>query len=382
MSGPPIVGHEELRRDFARAQDTGRLPGSILLHGPAGIGKQRLALWLAQRLVCENPGPIEPCGQCTACHLAARLEHPDIHWFFPVANVSGSRERKVELFEAAREDEIATRRAWRWTEPDGLVGFYLDQITGLRRLAAKRPAMGSRAVYVVGHADRLVSQEASQEAANALLKLLEEPPDGTTFVLTAADPDALLPTIRSRLLPVRVDPLPEEAVAGLLVEQYDVAADRAAELARVARGSAGLALEILGDDDGPGPYARHRDAARALLDAVAERAPTAVVAAAMAESPARARGDFSAVLRALQLWVRDLAAVASGADEEVVNLDAVDWLRATATRLPAAAAGAPAALDALARGLTLAAGNVNPQLILADVLPSLRRTLGRTAAST
>jgi len=376
-----LAGHRRIREDLARALVTDRLPGSLLLHGPIGIGKQRLGLWLAQRILCQAAGSdVEPCGTCTPCRLAARLEHPDIHWFFPVANVSGSREKKVELFEAARAEELEARRAFRWTRPEGMVGYYLDQVTSLRRLADKRPGMGNRKVFVVGEAERLVSQEASQEAANALLKLLEEPPADTTFILTATDPELLLPTIRSRLLPIRVDPLDHDELVALLTDQLGVDTGRADVLARVARGAPGTALELAAGEDGA-PFARQREQARALLEAVAAPRPVELVAAAHATGVGQARGEFTAVLQALQVWVRDAAALAAGAPELVVNADAIDWLRSAQARMPGAAAGAPRALDAIARALALAAGNVNPQLILADLLPSLRRTLTRPAFS-
>ncbi|HEY0808614.1 MAG TPA: hypothetical protein VGD49_00580, partial [Longimicrobiales bacterium] len=66
MSLPELIGHEEIRGALASAYARNQLPGSILLHGPAGIGKQRIGLWLAQRILCETPGPVDPCGVCPA----------------------------------------------------------------------------------------------------------------------------------------------------------------------------------------------------------------------------------------------------------------------------------------------------------------------------
>lgn len=372
------IGHDRLRRDLARAAGADRLPGSLLFHGPAGVGKQRMALWLARRVMCENAEAmdVEPCGTCTSCKLAARLEHPDIHWYFPTSNIPGSREKRIEAFEAARNEEIGLRRDFRWSAPDGVVGYFVDQILGLRRAAEKRPVMGRRKVFIVGDAERLVPQEASPEAANALLKMLEEPADDALYILTASDPERLLPTIRSRLLPIRVDPLPEQDVSDHLARIHGIEPERADLLARVARGSVGRALELLGEDGAAGPFGRQRQSARELLAAVARPDPVGVVAASHAASPAQARGEFSGVLDSLQIWLRDLAAVAVGAHDDVANVDALDWLRTVSDDLPAVAAGTPAAMDAVARAQTLAAGNLNPQLILAQLLPSLRRSLG------
>ncbi|HET9013328.1 MAG TPA: hypothetical protein VFN38_16000, partial [Gemmatimonadaceae bacterium] len=78
----PIHGHATLRARFDDAIRRDALPGSLLLHGPLGVGKQRLALWLGQRLLCNGPEP-RPCGTCQHCRYALAGTHPDLHWFFP-----------------------------------------------------------------------------------------------------------------------------------------------------------------------------------------------------------------------------------------------------------------------------------------------------------
>ncbi|MBR9990314.1 MAG: hypothetical protein KFH98_11185, partial [Gemmatimonadetes bacterium] len=189
MSLLPVEGHAETRTALAAAVGAGRLPDSLLFHGPPGVGKQRLALWLGQLLLCDQPAGDGPCGECQACRLAIRLEHPDLHWFFPLPRPKGVGDRLGDALEEARAAELAVRRAepLRATAADGLAGIYLAHVHVLLRSASSRPAMGRRKVFVVGDAEALVPQEASPEAANALLKLLEEPPANTTIILTAAD---------------------------------------------------------------------------------------------------------------------------------------------------------------------------------------------------
>lgn len=382
MSGlSKLVGHDDVRQWLAGAALSGRLPGSLLLHGPAGIGKQRLALWLGQTLLCEQPGPSGPCDRCRNCRLAGQLEHPDLHWFFPLPRPkSAGADRLSEALEETRASELADRRAqpYRPVLPGELMGIYLAQVQTLRRLAIARPAMGSRKVFVIGDAEALVPQEASTEAANALLKVLEEPPTDTVFILTASDQDELLPTIRSRLLPVRVRPLPLGMVEETLLSAGSAATPQQAELAaRLSEGSIGRALAFLPVDGGPGPLEAIRLQARDLLRAAVGEKQHEIYAAALGTSVAGARGVFTDVLDFLALWVRDLAAVADGAEELAVNADALEALRRLATRLPAGAAGAPDALRAIdeARGLTR--NNVNPQLILAWLLRAVGRALTR-----
>ncbi|HUH11846.1 MAG TPA: hypothetical protein VMK65_02000 [Longimicrobiales bacterium] len=378
MSLPPLHGHGAVRASLAAAARTGELPGSLLIHGPPGVGKQRLALWLAQQLLCERPGPEGPCDACTPCRLARRVEHPDLNWFFPLPRPKGasSPEKLADLLEEARGEELAARRAdpLRVGRSGEVVGIYLAQVHTLRRLAGTRPAMARRKIIVVGDAEAMVPQEASPEAANAFLKVLEEPPPDTFFLLTSADPEALLPTIRSRVLPVRLRELPEAEVQRFLEEHRGASPGDAALAARLSGGAIGRALGFLPEGDGPGPHERVRAQARALLEAAAAGGATRL-AAAHAQSPAGSRGEFADVLAALGTWVRDLAAVAADAREEVVNADALPALDGLAERLPRAAASAAEALRAVDIARELARGNVNPQLTTAWLLRVLGEAL-------
>lgn len=378
---PPLRGHEDVRSGLARAARRGDLAPSILLHGPPGVGKQRLGLWVGQLLLCEAPRDDGPCEQCRSCRLALRLEHPDLHWFFPLVRPKGtSADRLADALEDARAAEIAQRRVQplRPPAPGEPTGIFLAQIQTLRRHAFARPAMGARKIFVVGGAEKLVPQESSPEAANALLKVLEEPPDDTTLILTASDPDALLPTIRSRLLPVRLRALPEAAVARFLEEALDLDAAEAKLRARIAEGSIGRALGYGSDGNHSGLLEELRQHARALLAAALDADEATRLQLAHAQSPAGARGSFSDVLEQLARWIRDLAAAATGADELIINIDARDWLRMRAGHSQIAD-GTARAIAAVEQAMDLAQGNVNPQLILADLLRTLREVLGPPA---
>lgn len=376
---PPVEGHEAVRRRLARATARGEVPASMLLHGPPGVGRQRLGLWFAQLLVCEAPVDGEPCNRCRPCKLALDLQHPDIHWFFPLPRpkVYGNPDRLADAFEDARAAELEARRAQplRPSLPDQSVGLYLAQVRTIRRLAATTPAMGRRKVFLIGDAEMLVPQESSEEAANAVLKVLEEPPRDTTFLLTTADPEMLLPTIRSRLAPLRVRPLPVDQVATFLVDHVAASADAAHLAAHLADGSIGRALAFLPQDGEPGPLDALRGEAHRLLQAVASNDATSRVAAAHAQSPTGARGHYSDLLAALAVWLRDLAAFANDARDSIVNVDAMEELRAFAAALPAAAVAAPDAIRLVDEARSLARININPQLAMAHLLKQLRDTL-------
>jgi len=379
VSLPELIGHEEIRGALASAYARHQLPGSILLHGPAGIGKQRIGLWLAQRILCETPGPVDPCGVCAACKAVLKLQHPDVHWFFPLPRpkASGSPEKLADALEEARAEELATRRQnpFRAITPAETIGIYVAHVQTLRRLATARPAMGRNKIFLIGDAEALVPQEASPEAANALLKVLEEPPADTTFILTAADPDALLPTLRSRLLPVRIQPLPVETVERSLVQHVHAEQKQARLAARLSQGSIGKALAFLPEDGEPGAFETLRQDARELLAAATSPNPTARLTAAHGTAPAGARGAFLDTLDFLAGWVRDLAAAAEGADDLILNVDSLKWLKELSVRHPGAGRGAAKAVQLIeyTRGLTTF--NINPQLALANLLKDLNRAL-------
>jgi DNA polymerase III subunit delta' len=377
----PLEGHQEQRVALVRTIRSGSLPQSLLLHGPAGIGKERFGLWLAQRLLCTEAADTEPCGLCAPCRHVTRLEHPDVHWFFPLPRPDGAAgDRLREKLEDLRAAELQAHR----DDPLHLPAFerapahFLAAIQTIQRLASQRSALGGGQVFVIGDADAMVPQESSPEAANAFLKLLEEPPESTTFVLTTRQPGALLPTILSRVLPVRLRRLASESVVEFLVRAAAVDSDLAQRIAQRSEGSIGRALRLLPAEGGPGIVERQRSAARALLTAALASNASERYAAAHALAPSGARAELPGILEALAQWLRDLAAVAAGAEEVASDPEALPWLRSLTSdgvlqpyRLAEAQAGLLTARE-------LAYGNVNPQLLVADLLRRLHQELVAT----
>jgi DNA polymerase-3 subunit delta' len=350
----PLYGHHSLRSRLAASVAAGTLPASLLLHGSRGVGKQRLALWLAQLMLCGGEGA-RPCDACQHCRYARDLAHPDLRWFFP-------RERAKDA-DATADDvladyaEAAAERAAEsglYAEPSGADGLYVATVRALVRHAASTPALARRTVIVVGDAERMAMVEDNAVAANAFLKLLEEPPPHVTLVLTSSEPGALLPTIRSRLVAVRVPPVAPDALGEFLADpavrarldaERELPADEESRR-RIARGAPGALL-------GAGERESARRAALRLLEAATARQDAERVRAALQQGPARARGAFAATLDALT---------------ELLH----ERVRTAAVRGDArAAAGAARAVPRVERAKALAGGNVNPQLVTAELLRGL-----------
>ena len=371
MSLHPVVGHADLQARLTGAAESGRIPQSLLFRGPPGIGKQRLALWLASLVQCESPAG-RPCGKCTSCRLAADLQHPDIHWFFPLPspkNASGDRRR--QKLEEARHEELEARRAnplWT-TGGDEAASIFLPIVEEIRARAVRRPAMGRSSVFVVGDAERMVPQASSPEAANAFLKLLEEPAADTLVFLTSSRPGALLPTIRSRVLEVRVTPPSPVEAQAFLVEHAGMDEAEAAAAARRTEGSIGTVLGGLVSEG----TADVRIEAAGLLACAVRGSRSDRLRLAAGYPPAGARGAFSGMLDVLERTIRDAASVAAGVPDVVLDpgiaARITEMRSMPPERLVDAARHVESARDA-------ASGNGNPQGIVAVLLADLAATLG------
>ncbi len=358
-----VWGHDDLRARLTSAATAERLPQSMLFQGPAGVGKQRLAIWTAAVLNCRSSDP-RPCGECKSCRLAARLEHPDIHWFFPLTRPkrANSPEQMRQKLEDQRAEELEARRTNRFylDEHEGARGIYVGAVHTMRMSALSPPAMGPNKVLVIGRAEALIPQMGSHEAANALLKLLEEPPRDTNIILTSDVPGALLPTIRSRVQVVRVAPLPIDQVREFLVKEPELSPQSAGLLAAASSGSIGKALA--GQTEERGELRRGAiELVRGLLDG----RPEVRLALAHAHRAFGARGTFDRMLIEATRILRDLLATSSGASEAAFDPETVQLMASKSARDPQRLIRA---MEAVEDARQLAERNVNPQLIVANLL--------------
>jgi DNA polymerase-3 subunit delta' len=238
----------------------------------------------------------------------------------------------------------------------GTDGLYVATIRTLVAKAALAPAMGRRKVFIIGDADRMVSQEGADQAANAFLKLLEEPPADTTIILTSSEPGSLLPTIRSRVVAFRCGLLTDAEVAAFVKVPVVNEALTELDVPRTTPERVTLAAGAPGVLFANASLNTARRAAREVIDA-ALRGGSEQYAVALAQGASSARGAFSDMLDALQIALRDRAR------DAVTRGDAPSAL------------GASRAIDAVLHAQTSADGNVNPQLISARLLRDLAGTL-------
>ncbi|HEX7473725.1 MAG TPA: DNA polymerase III subunit, partial [Candidatus Limnocylindrales bacterium] len=229
-----------------RSMIVGGAPHAILLTGPGSVGKTTLALDLAAGLLCDAPLAADrPCRACRACRRVASGNHPDLHRLAP-----GGLGNQIKL---------------KSTLADPRPGV-LDLIEELSLM----PMEGGARVAIVEGASRM-----NEDAQNALLKTLEEPPAGVVIVLCADDEERLLPTIRSRCQRIRLGTLSGREIETWLVDRALADAPTAARAARLADGRPGLALSYI---RAPEALAARAELDRTLLDMLAAR-PSARLAA-------------------------------------------------------------------------------------------------------
>jgi len=381
----PLAGHERLREPLAQAVLADSLPAALLLHGMRGVGKQRTALWLAQAGLCREPGPQGGCGSCRDCAMALRLQHPDLHWFVPLPRPRGyeslSDSRQEEALEDARGEFLAEYRAdpLRPVRPppegrEGIRAYYLGAIRTLRRRALRSPSVARRQFFVLSEAELLVPQAANPEAANALLKLLEEPPPSTFILLTTSRPGRILGTIRSRTVPLHLAPLAPREVEEFLVRVIGRPREEAGPAALMAEGSIGEALGFLPEGEEPGPLEELRRRAVRLLRVAVEGGRGDFLSAGLQQQSHGAR-TLEDLLTFLERALRDLAAVAAGTPGSARSRDLLPWMEKVVRERELHPARVARAREAVDRARWAAAGNLNPQLFVPALLREVADTL-------
>jgi len=300
MAFGDILGHDRVLARLVRAIAAESLPPSLIFDGPAGVGKCLAAIAVAQALNCSRrrgePPAIDACGACPSCTRIARGLHADVLVLSP--GESGS--------------------------------IKVDEVREIIDRSSYRPFEGRRRVVVVDSAEALVPQ-----AQNALLKILEEPPAATVFILVTAQPDRLLPTVRSRCPRLRFGPLEPDVIARALMARGQ-SETRARALAAAAGGSLGRALEMTAD-----AAAARQVAEQALRRAAATDDPRRRLEGAkdlLAGTGAGGVSDRARLalhLRAMASLLRDAELVGAGSAGALANPD----LRPAVEQLARAYAG-------------------------------------------
>ena len=326
----------------------GRFANAYLFHGPAGVGKMSAALAFASAILCEHGAPPESsaapglfdapapkaakgaapdddaCGHCAACLKTRNLAHPDLKFLFPVSGEEKELEDTIaDTLIQLRENPYFVFRY------EKAASIRLSLTRELLRELAFKPFEATRRVVVVRDADRM-----REDQYSALLKSIEEPGAATVWILTTARPSRLPATIRSRCQKVRLAPLSEELVRGVLEKELKVAPRQSRLLAALASGSLSRVIELNDADDA----AELRNKALALLEPALRGDPSGLwrTVQSYMNFGRTGRESLKRMIEFHELWLRDLLRARYGAgDEALVNVDREAEVRRQAAGLDA-----------------------------------------------
>ncbi len=388
MAWDDLLDQDRVVQALRGAIERDRVAHAYLFYGPDGVGKRAVAIEFARALQCERGEP-DACGECNACSKVRRLIHPDVQVFFPQPSDAEMEEiveriqrlaknpyaavdfiRRPSLADATKQSNkqafysvdfvrevhatailrgirdvsdvryefqlalanravgevetvfIMTGDQYALTSSSLISVDFVREV--LQKISSYRPVEGRYKVVIITDADLF-----RQDSANAFLKLLEEPPPRTVFILTTNRPDRLLPTILSRCQKHRFDAISPEMIERVLVEKEEVEPETAAMLARMADGSYSRALDLMENVE--------LTANRALVvDFLRQSYAASKNLPALIDSLAgMGRDRVKGVLLLMQSWVRDLVLYDAAGDEaRLVNVDQAESIRKFCTNLP------------------------------------------------
>ncbi len=354
MSFAQIAGHEGTLQVLKKAVLTGRIPQAYLFVGPPNVGKTLAAVELAKALNCEaltdpqTVDDIQPCDQCSSCLRIAKGTHPDFRIVQPVTRIDAIDDEETEVDAATAE---RSQKQDEFVQMEG-AEIRISQVRELIGSASLMTNQARRRIYIITSAETM-----NIAAANAFLKTLEEPSAATTFVLTTASPNDLLPTIVSRCQVVNFHPVPAGVARDFLASRYpQVSAEQIQSIVAMSSGRIGWAIKLLQQPEvlqirsdlldlcvrlAQADWVECLRGGELLVDA-AERWWLATNEAELAEKALKASRDrilrtsMHDLLDILATWFRDLLLLASEAGAEgIINIDRAEQLRGLAGRYDA-----------------------------------------------
>jgi DNA polymerase-3 subunit delta' len=243
-----VVGQEEIKEKLRKSIQAGRIPHAQIFYGPDGSGTLPLAIAYAQYIACTARNFSDACGSCASCRKMQKLAHPDLHFTFPTN--SGKKVTK----DAVSDDYIGEWREFVLKDPyfranewynyiglenkQGLINKKDSELI-IRKLGMKSFESDYKFMII------WLPEKMNAASSNILLKLIEEPPENTVFLLVSEDPGQVLPTISSRTQPVKLSPIKKEALEVGLKQRFRLREEELAGIVRLAQGSYTRAVEVI-----------------------------------------------------------------------------------------------------------------------------------------
>lgn len=242
-----IIGQEEAKQRLLQEVAEGRIAHALLFTGPEGSGKLPMALAYARYLTCQHPTPTDACGTCPSCAKWEKLIHPDVHFVFPIVAKKAQKKEVCDDYLPAWRKLLSAGSYFslsQWldemdAENSQAIIYARESDEMLRKLSLKSSQGGYKVVLM------WLPEKMNEVCANKLLKLLEEPPAQTVFLLVSEAPEQLLATILSRTQRFHLPRLDESVIAQTLQSRFGVLPEESRNLAHIANGSMIQALAAI-----------------------------------------------------------------------------------------------------------------------------------------
>ena len=232
-----IIGQEEVKQQLRLSVREGRIPHAQLFAGVSGIGKLQLALAYAQYVNCPHRTSEDSCGVCPTCQQYRNLQHPDLHFAFPIVKTDSAD--TCDAYMAPWRSIILKQHYFDLDDWYKVLGvetkqgmIYEKESSEILRKLSLKPFGDGYKVMIIWQPEKM-----NPTCANKLLKILEEPPKRTLFIMVSEHPEQLLSTIQSRVQTIRVPRLQAEDIAQALMSQHNMNETEARDIARIANGS-------------------------------------------------------------------------------------------------------------------------------------------------
>ena len=251
MNFAKIPGQEETISKLVKSVKEGRVSHAQLFAGPEGCGSLALALAYARFVSCENRTETDSCGTCKSCVKYEKLIHPDLHFVFPVIKGKKSSEPVSDNYigewrEMIKKSPFFTLNNWLDSievgNAQGMI--YTSEASEIIRKLSLKTFESDFKIMIIWLPEKM-----NQTTSNKLLKMIEEPPEKTLFLLVSEEPDKIIPTILSRCQLVKIPRFSTKAIEAYLVNTYNPDKNKAADFARVSMGNINRAIQLFESEE-------------------------------------------------------------------------------------------------------------------------------------
>lgn len=246
MKFSDVIGHEEQKTILRDMVDSDRMPHALLISGRSGLGKMQLARALATYIHCTNRRNGDSCGLCPDCRRHASFNHPDLHFSFPIVKSAKEKIEKSDDMFSQFKEMLARYPYMQWEKWLEIIKagnsqplIHVEESNEIISRAALSSYTSPHKIFIIWLPEKL-----KEEAANKLLKVIEEPFADTRFILVSNDEKGLLPTIYSRTRRLPLHRILDNEIERYIQKISSLPEEKCADLARLAEGSPGKAMAL------------------------------------------------------------------------------------------------------------------------------------------